>query len=215
LLLLSVQGADGVSWLDASSAAREREILSTVAAQRGLPLVWPQANSQDGLQPGISDGSGPAALLQVAAGYGANAVLLGRARGDGMGGYSVQWTLVSEDGGTETRGSLEDGIHFAADTFASIYAASGSSLDSVALDVSGIGNLNAYATTLNYLENMTVVRSVAVEQVAGDTIHFRLAVRGDATQLKRALALDNKLVPSMSSTSSDLAAQRLQFRYQP
>ncbi len=53
-------------------------------------------------------------------------------------------------------------------------------------------DLNAYASTLNYLEGMTLVRGVAVEQIAGDTLRFRLAVRGDATTLRRAIALDNQ-----------------------
>jgi hypothetical protein len=46
-------------------------------------------------------------------------------------------------------------------------------------------------------------------------MHFKLAVRGDAAHLKRALALDNKLVPLGSSGDSVSATERLQFRYQP
>ena len=87
----------------------------------------------------------------------------------------------------------------------------------LAVDVSGIDTLAAYADTLNYLEAMTLVRAVAVEQVSGDTMKFRLAVRGDAETLRRALALDGKLVPSSQSSTADTAqpAERLRFRYQP
>jgi hypothetical protein len=156
-----------------------------------------------------------AALLQMAARYSANATLVGKGRRDASGAIAVRWTLASEDGSSEIGGSEEDGIHLAADTFARIYSASGSSLDSVALEVSGIANLGMYASALNYLESMTVVRTVALEQVAGDKMRFRLGVRGDAAQLKRALALDGKLVPVMTGDGAAPAADRLQFRYQP
>jgi hypothetical protein len=115
-------------------------------------------------------------------------------------------------------------VHFAADTFARVYAASGSSLDSVLVEVSGIVNLNAYASTLNYLEAMTLVRGVALENVAGETMRFRLAVRGDVATLRRALALDNRLVPlaggplpgpAPATGGGSAVTDRLQLRYQP
>jgi uncharacterized protein len=216
LVLVSLEAPDGSStWMDASTVAPERDAITIVAKQRGVPLVWPQMDAQDRIQTSAIVGNpSAAALLQMAARYGANAVLLGRARRDGAGGAFVRWTLAANDNLQESQGAIDAGIHMAADSFASVYSASGSTLDSVALEVSGIGNLNDYATTLNYLENMTVVRSVALEQVAGDTLHFKLAVRGDAAQLKRALALDNKLVPQLS-TADPGATERLQFRYQP
>jgi hypothetical protein len=215
LVLLSIEGLDGsLTWVDASTPGPEREAIAAIARQRGVPLVWPQMDAQDRIQASaLAGNTTPSALMQTAARYGANAVLFGKARRDSAGGMYVRWTLAANDSGQEAQGSLDTGIHLAADTFASVYSASGSTLDSIALEVSGIGNLNDYASTLNYLENMTVVRSVAVEQVAGDTLHFRLAVRGDAAQLKRALALDNKLVPLMADPG--VAADRLQFRYQP
>ena len=89
-------------------------------------------------------------------------MLLGRARGG-----VIQWTLLSNDGAAQASGGLDDGVHLAADTFARVFAASGSSLGSVIVEVAGISDLNAYAATLNYLEGMTLVRGVALEQVIG------------------------------------------------
>jgi hypothetical protein len=80
------------------------------------------------------------------------------------------------------------------------------------VDVAGIRDLDDYASTVNYLEGMTLVRSVAVEQVSGETMRFQLAVRGDATTFRRALALDNKLVPV--SDASGAGVDRLQLRLQ-
>lgn len=215
LMLLNIEAPDGASyWVDSSSNAAERESISRVAKQRGLPIVWPDLSAQDRNQlSAVADES--AALLQTAARYNANAALLGRARSDGAGGLLVRWTLASDEGAAQASGSVEGGVHLAADTFARVYSASGSSLDSVAVEISGIGNLDSYASTLNYLEGMTLVRGVALEQVTGDTMRFRLAVRGDAATLRRALALDGKLVPLAQSADDQVAASRLQFRYQP
>jgi hypothetical protein len=58
------------------------------------------------------------------------------------------------------------------------------------------------------------VRGVALEQVSGESMRFRLAVRGDAATLRRAIALDNRLVPTDSSSEPALN-DRLAFRYQP
>jgi hypothetical protein len=42
-------------------------------------------------------------------------------------------------------------------------------------------------------------------------MRFRLAVRGDATTLRRAIALDNRLVPQSAAGQADDG--RLAFRY--
>jgi uncharacterized protein len=203
VVMLGVEEGGTWRWLGADAPAQEREAITKVARQRGLPLKWPVMDAQERAEAS----SESAGLLQAATRYGANAVLLGRARGG-----VVQWTLLSNEGAEQASGGLEDGIHLAADTFARVFAASGSSLGSVIVEVSGISDLNAYAATLNYLEGMTLVRAVALEQVTGEKMRFRLAVRGDAATLRRAIALDHRLVPA---DAPDAAADRLAFRYQP
>lgn len=211
LVLLTVEAPDGSArWIDSRTATAERESVARVARQRGLPLIWPESDA------GLAGGSAPADLLRVAASYNANAALYGRARADGSGGYSVRWTLVSPDGASDVSGSLDEGVHLAADTFSKVYAATGSSLDSVVVEVAGIANLNDYAGTLNYLEAMTLVRGVALENVSGDTMRFKLAVRGDVATLRRALALDNRLVPNTGGAGAvEGVPDRLLLRYQP
>jgi len=198
------EGGGAWRWIAADTPARERDAIEKIARERGLPLKWPAMDAQERTQ-ASSESSG---LMQIAARYEANAVLVGRARGG-----VVQWTLLSNEGAAQASGGLEDGIHLAADTFARVFAASGSSLGSVIVEVAGISDLNAYAATLNYLEGMTLVRGVALEQVAGEKMRFRLAVRGDAATLRRAIALDHRLVPTDAADGA--AADRLAFRYQP
>ncbi len=198
LVLLELE-AGGATRLAGGETPAEYEIVAKAAQERGLPLKWPT----DALD---RPGTDPASLMQAAARYGANAALLGRARG-----AAVDWTLVSSDGTAQAHGGLEQGVHLAADTFARVFAVSGSTLDSVLVEVSGISDLDAYAATLNYLEAMTLVRAVALEQVSGDSMRFRLAVRGDASVLRRAIALDGRLVP----VSDAGGGAGLAFRYQP
>jgi uncharacterized protein len=204
VVMFGVEDGGTWRWLAADTPAREREAIEKVARQRGLPLKWPVMDAQERAE-ASSESPG---LMQAAARYEANAVLVGRARGG-----TVQWTLLSNEGAARASGGLEDGVHLAADTFAHVFAASGSSLGSVIVEVAGISDLSAYAATLNYLEGMTLVRSVALEQVAGEKMRFRLAVRGDAATLRRAIALDHRLVPT--DTADGAAADRLAFRYQP
>ena len=209
LVMLGVEEADGsIRWVTADGPSPERDAVVRAARQRGLPLKWPAMDAQERADASV-ESSG---LLQAATRYGANATLLGRARGG-----VVRWTLVSAEGAAQSSGGLEDGVHLAADTFARVFAASGSSLGSVIVEVAGISDLNAYAATLNYLEGMTLVRGVALEQVAGEKMRFRLAVRGDAATLRRAIALDHRLVPveAAMGESEPGGADRLAFRYQP
>ncbi|MET0532818.1 MAG: DUF2066 domain-containing protein [Steroidobacter sp.] len=201
LVLLNVVEADGYAhWISGDQPNAQKEIVSRVARQRGLPLKWPAVDPA---------GLDETTALQEAERYGANAALIGRAQGG-----SVRWTLVSRDGSSQASGGFDEGIHLAADTFARVFAASGSSLGNVVVEVSGIRDLDAYASTLNYLESMTLVRAVAVEQVSGDTMRFKLAVRGDAATLKRAIALDSRLI-SQDDMSAAPGGERLSFRYRP
>lgn len=208
LVLLSVVEPNGYEhWITGDQPNAQKDILTRAARQRGLPLKWPAVDPQ-----GVGQGVDEASALQEAERYGANAALLGRGQG-GVGG-SVRWTLVSIEGSSQTSGGLEEGVHLAADTFARVFAASGSSLGNVVVEVSGIGDLDAYAATLNYLEGMTLVRAVALEQVAGDIMRFKLVVRGDAATLRRAIALNNKLV-SQDDAAALALGERLTFRYRP
>lgn len=200
LVLLNVTEPDGYAhWITGDQPNAQKDILAKAARERGLPLKWPAVDPQ-----GITESN----ALQEAERYGANAALLGRVQGG-----TVRWTLVSSEGASQVSGGLEEGVHLTADTFARVFAASGSSLGNVVLEVSGIGDLDAYASTLNYLEGMTLVRAVAVEQVSGDTMRFKLAVRGDAATLRRAIALDSRLVSQDAAAAA--TGERLTFRYRP
>lgn len=188
--------------LDMEADEDVRSRISEAARERGLPVKWPVMDDQARL---VNE---PSQLRLAAARHGANAVLSGRWQG-----AMVHWVLLFDEGEADASGGWEEGVNLAADTFARLFAVSGSALEGLSVEVSGIAGLDAYAATLNYLEGLTLVRSVALEQVVGDTMHFRLMVRGDAATLRRAISLDDKLVPQGASATVSTAS--LAFRYRP
>jgi hypothetical protein len=215
LVLLNIREVDGASrWADAQFGGAERDAINRVARQRGLPLIWPTIDPQEQARI-YAAGFKSAELMQIAARFGANATLLGFAQRGSGNSLAVRWVLATEDGATELESVLEEGVHLAADTFARAYAASGSAVDNVAVEISGITNLAAYAAAVNYLEGMTLVRGVALEQMSGDTMKLRLSVRGDAATLRRTMTLDKRLVLQTPTEPGAPRPTSLQFRYQP
>lgn len=209
MVVLNLEEAGG-DWVSFEASPADKDRMTRAAKERGLPLHWGSLDAQDrNILFSVQD---EAALLPIARRNNANALLIGRGRRD-----ALQWVLASVDGLSQSSGALEQGVHFAADAFAKVFAAAGNSLTHVTVDVAGITNLDAYASTLNYLEGMTLVRSVAVQSVTGDVLRFRLTVRGDATTLQRSISLDNRLVPSQVNGSQAMGSpeQQLSFRYQP
>jgi hypothetical protein len=207
LVLLSVPSATGSFLLEATYPSAERELIAKAGRERGVPIVWPTLDPQDRAR--LAGYASAAQALPIARGYGANAVLVGQAQRDAAGQLVVRWSVAVEGAAAETTGGVEAGVHLAADTFGRLFAATAGSLARVNIEVSGIEDLHDYAATLSYLEGMTLVRSVSLEQVSGDTMRFQLAVRGDAATLRRALALDDKLVPT---ADAGIASDRLQLR---
>jgi uncharacterized protein len=174
---------------DSSSPARAA--VARGAALRGLPLVWPDASRPVDLADTSLE-----RVQSLRESYDADAVLVGRM----MRGGQVRWTLLQSSEPTEWVGSLEEGPHGAADSFAGMFAVdaadpAGAETD-VQITVTGIGGVRDYASVTSYLESLTLVRGLAVDQLAGDTVVYRARVQGDSDRLARAIALGQRLVAS-------------------
>jgi hypothetical protein len=205
LTLVCLQTNGG--WITAANTGNERQSVEAAALRRGLPVVWPTASPDDA----VLSGGTAAQLHELARRYGADALLVGREAG----ADAASWSFHTDNDNATADGALTVGVDLAADTLARFYASSGSTFGEALVYVSGIGGLKAYADTLNYLEALTQVRSVAVDQVNGDVVHFRLAVRGDPQTLKRAIALDRRLSVAQTDEAGSAPSDHLSFRYQP
>jgi hypothetical protein len=188
-------GAGTVLSIDDTSDLKSA--VDAAAALRGIPLIWPSAEAA------AASGSNPA---DVGHRLGADAILVGRASA-ATANAVVHWSFQFQDHGSEFSGTL-DGINHAADVYAGLYAASGS-LAPVDIDVTGIADVQDYASVQAYLESLAFVTHVAVESLGGDTVRFRLTSRGGTESLQRAVALNGRL---QSLPAGEGGIQRFELR---
>ncbi len=182
----------------------ERAEVERAAQARGLPIAWPQANV---------DASRVRALL--ADGDAAQPATSARPVLAGVGsGGTVSWRFSQVGQSARVEGSLQDGVGLAADALAARYAppsTRGTSM--IEVRVGGITDVRAYAGLLEYLKSLSLVRSIAVEEVSGGVVKFELGVRGDLELLRRIVALDGHLQPGPDAAPD--GGPSVDFSYQP
>jgi hypothetical protein len=179
--------------VSASDTSSEKSRVDADAARRGLPLVWPDAG--DDLVRAMQQAwSGDhAALRDAARRYGADGVLIGRAR-QAAGGYQVEWSFSSPGADGSATGDLEAGPALAAERYAGVYASRGAAQRTEQIvTVTGIGSLEAYSATMRALAKLAPVRGIAVDEVTPDGVSFRINVRGDPGALDQAIRRDGRL----------------------
>lgn len=217
LVWMSVPNASGRSgWQGATDRSPEREALEKAATARGIPLLWPSLDATDlGVAAGLTSSARSYEQI-VASGerYRADALLVGVATRDGGGVAVMRWTFAFGGEAVDVNGAIEDGLHLAADICARSLAMSAGVRQAVAVQVAGIRDLDAYAQTLSYLEGLTIVRGVSVQQLQGDKLDVVLTVRGDASALRRTIGLGKRL-SALPGDSVDAADTRLRYEFQP
>ena len=198
-VLLTVPGAaaagtgNGAGSIVTSDATSDlKSAIESEAALRGIELRWPTA--QQLLADGLTDSSvlqaDPRTLLADATRAGADALLIGHAS-DASASASVQWLFQYQTETTQVAG-VTAGVDRAADAYASIYAVNGAYVP-VEVAVDGVRTLADYARVQRLFASMTSVSRVAVLAAHGDTLRWRLLVRGGAGPLVRMLSLDGSL----------------------
>ena len=209
VVLLGVQtGPQAGSIVTSADTSELKSAIDGAAAARGIPLLWPspadvQRNQLDYAALTSKDA---AALADVAHHLGGDGVLIGHANG-ATAGSSVRWSMLFQDRSSEFSGPLE-GVNRIADTYAGIFAASGA-LAPIDIEVTGVDTLRDYAALQSYLESLTFIAHVGVEELAGDSVKFRLTTRGGPDSLQHALALNDRLT---ALPAGDNGIQRFQLR---
>ncbi len=206
---LAVQsGSQTGTVVTADDGSELKSAIDAAAAARGSPVLWPSAAEvqRDHLDYAAVIGAAPGALADIGRRLGAEGTLIGRATGATL-AAAVRWTFLFQDRSSEFSGPLE-GINRAADTYAGIFAVSGSLLP-VDIEVTGVRDVRDYALVQGYLESLTFVSHVVVDALNGDTVRFRLTTRGGAESLQHALALNGRLQPI---AAGDNGIQRFELR---
>ena len=206
---LAVQtGAQSGSIITADDVSELKSAVDAAAALRGVPLQWPSAADvqRNHLDYAAVNPAAPAAAADMGHRLGGEGVLVGRA-GNNTAAASVRWTLLFQNRSSEFSGLVE-GINRTADLYAGLFAASGA-LAPIDIEVTGIADLRQYASVQDYLESLTFISHVNVLRLSADTVRFRLATRGGAQSLQRAVSLNGRLQPIAAGENG---IQRFQLR---
>ena len=190
------------------SAARRS--LEATAVQRGLPVIVSNGFENPAA---TANGLNAASLLANARARGADAALVALGRPDG----NWLWTLYTAansqeaaNSGESFEGSLESGVHGAADALASATQTVLAQPESEAmLRVLGVQNLHDYAVIMRSLVGLRGVRSATLVEAAGDAAIFRLRLRGGVDALAALLTIDTHLRAATPESGMPV------FQYQP
>ncbi len=188
--ILADEGAEGAATVEL------RERLAAAANDRGLPVVFPLLDTEDLATVSFSDIWGGFAdpVLAASARYGADAVLIGRARDVSADASRVRWLLVSGAERIAWEGPVEAGPQQAAEALAQSLATYAKAADALRLQVDGVDSLDRFGRLQTYLRGLDVVRSARVTRVRDSRVEFELVVRGDAARLSRSLDSGGLLV---------------------
>jgi hypothetical protein len=183
---------------------------TAAAAQRGIPLLWPSAAelSRNHLDYAAVASATPAALAEIGHRSGGAGTLIGRAANPADAG-AVRWTYLYQDRSSEFSGPPMEAVNRAADTYAELYAVSGT-LAPLDIEVTGINDLKDYASVQSYLQSLAFVSHVAVDSLSGNTVRFRLTARGGVESLQHALALNGRMQPIAAGENG---MQRFQLQH--
>lgn len=165
-----------------------RERLLEIAQKRGLPVAFPLLDTTDLQGVNFSDiwGGFDERVVDASRRYDANSILIGRIRPSSS--QQNRWTYVF---GQETRtwtGPPESVVSQVADLLAAEFAVGGDApIERVALNISGIENVNAYGAVQALLAGVGVIESFRIAAVTGDVIRYDIEIHGGAERLRRAL----------------------------
>lgn len=185
------------------------------ARVRGVPILWASGVTSEQFP-----ANGLQKLQELASRYDAVAVLLARTDPGAPTAAALHWQMVFNGSTQEKLGSAEEGPNLAAEVLSRYYAASSKDSVSLLMQVSGVDNLEAYARATGYLNGLLMVRNVSITALQGDVLSVRLELRGNQESLRRALAVDQRLIEVVpisdaSGMAPDGAANMLTYRYQP
>jgi uncharacterized protein len=185
------------------------------ARLRGVPIIWASRETSEQFP-----ASAQAQLQELARRYEAVAVLVARIGPGAPSAASLQWQMFFNGGLQEQAGSAEYGPNLAAEVLGRYYAAAGKDAVRLFMDIAPIASLDAYASTMSYMNGLLMVRSIAVESLQGEVLRLRVELRGNQDSLRRALAIDRKLVeaalaaPDAGATAAQSAiVPALSYRY--
>jgi hypothetical protein len=205
LLWLAVEDRGKRYVVSADDNSDVHEQIVQVAKQRGVPILFPLMDLEDQSQARFSDiwGGFFEHVLDASARYNPQAVLIGRLNRSSSGGWSARWymdvagrTASWSDSRQQLAALLQQGMDDTADQLASRFAVVNQGGDNVVrISVDGVRTLAAYARINEYLNSLTSVVDVQVEQLTGSQVQYSLQLNGGLQGLTRTVSIGTVLVP--------------------
>ncbi|MFK8031171.1 MAG: DUF2066 domain-containing protein [Gammaproteobacteria bacterium] len=213
LVWLAVDYGDGDRRiLGADDQGEIRNEIEGHAAARGVPLVWPLNDSTDRATVEATDvwGGFTENITVASRRYGTEGVLVARVSQGPDGPMYGTWDLNIEGDATNWSGNFGDSINRLADFYAERLSVASSSgpATRVAMSIDGLTSAKAYADAISAIEKLSVVESVQVAQVSNQRVVLDLTLRGDTTQVSRALGLSRLFEAETDADNSATLAYR-------
>ena len=208
---------------DARSLNRNRQLrerLLEIAAERGLPVAFPLLDSEDMARVEFSDvwGGFDERVVAASARYDVNSILIGRVQAAGT--SQNRWTYLFGDDQRQWTGGPETVMAQVSDVLATEFAIIGSEpLRAVDLNIHGVTSVEAYGDIQYMLANVNLIDSIALTEVAGDRLRYRVSAHGGAARLARALRfqglVEQERIDMSGFDIDDDNLDSLEFFYNP
>ncbi len=217
--LIAADDPDGEPTVDGEVTRQQllRERLLAAAERRGLPILLPLLDIEDLSRVSFADlwGGFDEAVIDASSRYNVSSILIGRLRADGL---SIgRWSHYLGEQAVSWGGEPELIVNQVADTLAAEFAIGGDApLSSVALSVSGITSVDAYAQLQKMLSDIVVIDTLAISEVSGDEIRYQVMAHGGAARLARALRLKGLIEEERIESGFDFfEPDELSFYFSP
>ena len=178
-----------------------REQIRSVASARGLPMSLPLMDERDRALISDSDiwGGFHDQVLIASRRYGADSVLIGRAREGRLG--QTRWTWLFAGNEQTLTGSIESVAGLAARRMAQQFASGANVSTGVRVSVVGVDQLAAFARVMGFLRTQSLLSDVRVESIRSDEVIFSMDAYADRERL--AQLLDGDVLSLIQTRSRD------------
>ncbi len=204
LIWLAVQRGDRRYLIADDHGGQSDRVVRTVAARRGIPVLFPLLDMEDRAQVEVADllGGFDENVLQASVRYDADAVVVATVTALRDDDWRTDWRLYY--GGEPLAASLEgasleavlsDGLHFVADALADRLAAveTAGAAGGLLISVQGVDSLEDFARLATYLDNLALAKSNRIYRIEPGYASFLLEVSGNAANVGRLIRLSDVL----------------------
>jgi len=212
LLWLAIKDEAGEQILGLEGNPAYLESIARRTRQRGIDLTYPLLDLEDNakLQPDDIRQGYMQAVLDASSRYPVESILIGSVEATAPGIWEGQWTgyISGATHNWRTAGdiadiAIEDGIDGMTDLLATNFIQDNAQAqDSVTLTITDIYTIDQYAEALKYLESLSFVSKVLVNNVTVGEVSFKLMAHGGCPAVAQAITLGRKLIPNSTGECS-------------